>query len=119
MSPKILMFVTFVFFIGTLCCLFIEGGYIGAGEVELINSLTGYNTIQVSGAGVWTIPKLAWGFMIHGLPKLLLWDYNFFQGGYFVIRVFLILTLSVGLVWGVIQTFIPVMQGILSRFMGA
>jgi hypothetical protein len=110
------MFVAFVFFIGTLCCLVIEGSYIGTGELDLANSLTGYNIIQVSGAGIWSIPKLAWGFMTHGLPKLIFWDFNFFQGGYFIVRLFLIMTLSVGVVWGVIQTFLPVAQGILSRF---
>jgi hypothetical protein len=118
MNPKLIMFVSFVFLIGTIACLVIEGGWFGESELSIANSLTGYNTIQVSGAGVWSIPKLAWGFMIHGLPKLLLWDYNFFQGGYFFVRIILIMTLSVGLVWGVIQTFLPVAQGILSRFMG-
>ncbi len=118
MNPKLLMFVSFVFFIGNLCCLFIEGDYIGTGELGLANALTGYNVLQVSGAGIWSIPKLAWGFMTHGLPKLLSWDYNFFQGGYFIIRLFLIMTLSVGIVWGVIQTFLGVAQGVLGRFMG-
>lgn len=118
MNPKIIMFVSFVFLLGSFCCLFIEGDYIGTGEMDLANQLTGYNTLQVSGAGIWSIPKLAWGFMMHGLPKLLFWDYNFFQGGYFIFRLVLIMTLSVGLVWGVIQTFLPVAQGIVGRFMG-
>jgi hypothetical protein len=118
MSPKLIMFVSFVFFVGTLCCLIIEGSYFGAGELNIVNSLTGFNIIQVSGAGIWSIPKLAWGFMTVGLPKLISWDYNFFQGGYFIVRLFLIMTLSVGIVWGVIQTFLGVAQGILSRFTG-
>jgi hypothetical protein len=112
------MTVTFVFFIGTLCCLVIEGTYFGAQELSIVNALTGYNIAQVSGAGIWAIPKLAWGFMTTGLPKIMFWDYNFFQGGYWIFRLFLIMTLSVGIVWGVIQTFLPVAQGILSRFMG-
>lgn len=119
MNPKILMFVSFVFLVGTLCCLIIEGSWLGTGELDVMNSLTGYNVLQVSGAGIWAIPKLAWGFMTTGLPKLIFWDYNFFQGGYFIFRVLLIMTLSVGLVWGVIQTFLPVAQGILARFMGS
>ena len=118
MNPKLIMFVSFVFLIGTLSCLIIEGTYFGTSELDVVNSLTGYNTVQISGAGVWTIPKLAWGFLIEGLPKLLLWDFSFFQGGYFIIRLILIMTLSVGLVWGVVQTFLPVAQGVLSRFMG-
>jgi hypothetical protein len=118
MSPKFIMFVSFVFLIGSLACLIIEGVWFGDRELDIVNSLTGYNIIQVSGAGVWAIPKLAWGFLTNGLPKLILWDYNFFQGGYFFLRIVLIMTLSVGVVWGIIQTFLPVVQGILSRFMG-
>jgi hypothetical protein len=117
MNPKLIMFVTFVFFIGTLSCLIIEGIYFGTGELDVVNSLTGYNIVQVSGAGIWSIPKLAWGFVTNGLPKLLFWDFNFFQGGYFIVRLLLIMTLSVGIVWGVIQTFLGIAQGILSRFL--
>jgi hypothetical protein len=118
MNPKLIMFVSFVFFVGTLCCLIIEGNYFGSGELSIVNALTGFNIIQVSGAGVWSIPKLAWGFLTVGIPKIIFWDYNFFQGGYFIIRLFLIMTLSVGVVWGLIQTFLSVAQGVLSRFMG-
>jgi hypothetical protein len=118
MNPKLLMFVSFVFFIGTLSCLIIEGGYFGEGEISIANSLTGYNIIQISGAGVWSIAKIGWGFVTHGIPKLIFWDFNYFQGGYWIVRMFLIMTLSVGIVWGIIQTFLPVAQGILSRFIG-
>jgi len=118
MNPKLIMFVSFVFLIGTFTCLIIEGAYFGTEELDIVNSLTGFNIIQVSGAGVWTIPKLAYGFMTTGLPKLIFWDYNFFHGAYFFFRLLLIMTLSMGVVWGVIQTFLPVAQGILSRFMG-
>jgi len=112
------MYISFAFFIGTLSCLIIEGAYFGAADLDILNALTGYNIIQVSGAGVWSIPKLGWGFMIHGLPKLIFWDFSFFQGGWLIIRLLLIATLSVGLVWGVTMAFVGFGQGLLSRFMG-
>ena len=118
MNPKQLMFVTYGFFIGAFCCLIIEGFYFNNWLLGIVNSLTGFNIIQISGAGIWTIPKLAWGFVTHGLPMLLFWDFSFFQGGWIFFRILLIMTLSVGLIWGVIQTFLPVAQGILSRFIG-
>lgn len=118
LTTKQIMFIGFVFFIGTLCCLIIEGTYFGEAEMGVLNALTGYNVIEVSGAGIWAIPKLGWGFMIHGLPKLIMWDYSFFQGGYAIIRILLMATLSLGVVWGVTMAFIGVAQGILSRFTG-
>ena len=118
MSPKLMMFATFVFFIGSLLCLFIEGGYIDSPELSLANSLTGYNIVDVSGAGTWSFAKLATGFLTTGIPKLIMWDYNFFQGGYFIIRLFLIMTISVMIVWMVIQVFITVAQGIIGWIRG-
>lgn len=112
------MFISFVFLIGTLACLILEGTYFGQREFDILNSLTGYTIVQVSGAGLWSIPKLGVGFMLHGLPKLILWDFSFFTGGWFLFRVVLIATLSVGVVWGVITMFISFGQGILSQFMG-
>lgn len=118
LSTKQLMFVSFVFFVGNFICLIFEGIYWGTTEVNIISDLTGYNTIQVAGAGVWGIPKLGLGFMMNGLPKLIMWDYSFLQGGYFIARILLIVTLSVGVVWGVTVTFLGVAQGILGRFIG-
>jgi len=118
LSTKQLMFVSFVWLIGTLCCLILEGIYFGTRELDIVNALTGFNILQVSGAGSWFIPKLAWGFMIHGLPKLIFWDYSYFQGGYFIIRLFFIMTLSVGVVYGITMVFVPVVQGIISQFTG-
>ena len=118
LSTKQLQFVSFVFFVGTFVCLVFEGVYSGTEELDILNALTGYNAIQISGAGVWGIPKLGFGFMMNGLPKLILWDYPFLQGGFFVIRVLLISTLSLGLVWGVTVTFLGVAQGVLGRFIG-
>ena len=118
MSPKLIMFVTFVFLIGSLCCLFMEGGYIGTDEVSLVNSLTGYEIVEVSGGGTWSFAKVATGFLLHGIPKLILWDYNFFQGGYFIFRLFLIMTLSVMVVWMIIQIMITVAQGIIGWIRG-
>lgn len=118
MNPKLMMFASFVFFIGALCCLFIEGDYIGSDEVSLANSLTGYNVIEVSSGGVWSFAKIGIGFLTTGVPKLILWDYNFFQGGYYIIRLFLIMTLSVMVVWGVTQVMLTVAQGIIGWIRG-
>lgn len=113
-----MMFATFVFFVGSLLCLFIEGGYLGSDQMSLANALTGYNIVEISGAGTWSFAKIAGGFLTTGLPKLIMWDYNFFQGGYFIVRLFMIMTISVMVVWGVIQVFLTVAQGIIGWIRG-
>lgn len=118
MSTKQIMFVSFVFFIGTICCLIGDGIFLGQDQLDIANALTGYNITQVQTAGLWSIPKLGWGFVTHGLPKMLMWDYSFLNnGGYFIIRMLLIFTLSVGVIWGVTTTFIGAAQGLLSKFL--
>lgn len=117
MSPKILMFVSFVFFIGSLCCLFIEGHYLGSEQLDLANSLTEYNVVEVSSGGIWSFAQIGSG-LIAAIPKMIMWDYNFFTGGYVIFRLFFIMTLSVGVVWGVIQVFITVAQGVIGWIRG-
>jgi hypothetical protein len=117
MSPKILMFVSFVFFIGSLCCLFIEGAYFGPSDIDLVNSLTEYNVIEVSGGGTWSFAQIG-SALISAIPKMIMWDYNFFTGGYIIFRLFFIMTLSVGVVWGIIQIFVTVAQGIIGWIRG-
>ncbi len=118
MSPKLMMFASFVFLIGTLCCLFIEGEYFGTDEVSLANAMTGYEVVEVSSGGTWSFAKSAGDFLIHGIPKIISWDYNFFEGGFFIFRIFFIMTLSVMVVWMIIQIFMTVAQGIIGWIRG-
>jgi hypothetical protein len=117
MNPKILMFVAFVFFIGSLCCLFIEGDFIGTDQISLANSLTGYDVVEISGGGVWSFAKIGTA-LLSAIPKMIMWDYNFFTGGYFVFRLLFIMVLSTGVVWGIIQIFVTVAQGIIGLIRG-
>ena len=118
LSPKQIMYISYAFFIASFCCLIIEGFYYNSWFVGIVNSLTGFNIVQISSAGMWAFPKVAWGFITHGIPLLISWDFSFFSGGWIFWRFLFIMTLSVGVVWGFIQTFLPVAQGILSRFTG-
>jgi len=112
MSPKLVMFMVFTFVAGSVFCLMMEGAYIGEEEVTIMNELTGYSVIQLSGAGAWAVPKMAMGFLLHGLPKLLMWDYAFFAGEWGIVKWFLCYPISAGVVFGLIMVFISAVQGI-------
>ena len=101
------------FILGTIISLIIEGVYIGQEQIDVLNELCGYSVLSTG--GLMAIPKLAVGFITHGLPKMLLWDYAFFEGPYAMLRFFFI-PLSIAVVWGLIQTFISLAQGLLSKF---
>lgn len=108
MSSKYIMFLGFCWIGCTFVALAIEGSFFNTEELNTINALTGYSTLDMG--GVWGIPKLAIGFFTTGFPKLIMWDYSFFTGNYEIIRWFLIATLSLGAVWGMISLFVSILQ---------
>ena len=115
MHPKLIMFCVFIFVVGTLLSLIIEGGYFGSQEVGIMNQLTGYTTLQIAGTGIWTVPKLVVGFFTHGLPKLIMWDYGFLEGEAAIFKWIVLYPISAGVVWGIALVFIPAVQGIFGR----
>ena len=109
MQPKLIMFVGFLFVGLTLLSRLMEGAYFTAEDVITLNSLTVYRTWEVF--GLFSLPTLNLDFFVVGLPKLIMWDYGFFGGGYEIFK-YLLYTISMGVVWGVFIVIIVV----LSRF---
>jgi len=96
-----------------LVSLIIDGALYGAGELSIMNSLTGYSVVDIG--SITAIPKMAIGFLTHGLPKLISWNYGFFTGRFVVLR-WIMASLSGAVIWGLIQVFLPTIQGVISRF---
>lgn len=110
MSAKLLMFFAFIYFVGTFLCLSIEGEYYQDQDMTIVNQLTGVSFIEAQDAGPWAIPKMAVGFFTNGIPKLILWNYTFLQGGYEIVKWLLLYPLTVGFIWGLAQTFIGMLM---------
>lgn len=114
MSSKIIIFIVFLFVVGTTVSLIIEGTFIGSGEeMNIMQALTGYNTLEVAGGGGISIPKLGMGFFLVGLPKVIMWDYSFLSGGWGIIKWFLLYPISAGVVYAVGLMIFNVASGIL------
>jgi len=65
---------------------------------------------------VLAIPKMAWGFFTHGIPKLILWDYSFLEGEWAIVKWVILYPISAGVVYGMALVFIAALQGIFGRF---
>jgi len=117
MGPKLMMFLLFVFFIGNFISLIGDGEWFGDADMDITNHLTGYSVIELSGAGFWSIPKAGIGFLTDGLPRVLMWDYSYLQGDWMLLRMALVFFISAPMMWGVFQVFLPVLQGIFSKFL--
>lgn len=102
MSNKFVMFLAFILIICNLICLIIDGAWLGAEDQTLMGYLTGMNSLQAANwTAIFTIPI---GFITHGFPKLILWDYSFFSGSLQIIR-WILFVISIGAVWALAQEF--------------
>jgi len=117
-NPKLLMFCYLSFICGHILCLMLEGTWVGDSEESLINSLCGFKVAQMSGLGIWAIPKLMIGFFTTGIPKLIMWDYSFFYGTFELFRFTFLIAISVGVVWGVTVTFASFIYGLANKILG-
>lgn len=108
MSSKGIMFYAFIWVMCTLICLFLEGGYWGSTDNNILNQLTGYNVVELG--GLWGVVRGGIGFLTHGVPKLISFDYSFLYGGWMIIRIIFIAVFAVGFIWAMLQLFVPTMQ---------
>ena len=113
MSAKLMMAFSMLFVICTMLCLFIEGSWVGDRELDVLNALTGYSAIE---AGGMSVIQMGVGFFTTGLPKMIMWDYSFFEGGWGIVRIFF-MPLSIGVIWGVFTVLIGALQGLVSNIL--
>lgn len=112
MSPQYVMFLSFVLLVGNFMCMVIEGSWLGATDVSLMQYLTGMQNLQTaSWTMIFTVP---FNFFLHGFPKLITWDFSFFSGGLEIIRWFLFI-LSIGAIWAMGREFRGTITSIFGR----
>lgn len=109
MTFKTMSFLAWMWVICTFMCLVIQGTFFSTTEVNTLNLLTGYNTLDLG--GLWGIPRLILGFFTNGFPRLLLWDYSFLSGGgYSLIRFIMIAVFTTGAIWALVSVFVPILS---------
>ncbi len=113
LSLKYLNFLTMSWFLSTLLCLVIEGSQIGTEDTRVINDLMLFTTLKIGGI----VPIPAFNiYFFRGVFRVLTFDYNFYQGGYWVFRCFWAVTLTPGAIWGIGSVFAPVFANFLHIF---
>ncbi len=85
----------FIFVGLTLINRMLEGAFISTTEVEILNNLTVFRSVDIG--NLFSIPVLNFSFITSGLPHLVKWDYSFFGGNGAIIAYFLsVLSVVVG-----------------------
>ena len=116
MSVKMMMFIVFTFITGNLLCCFIEGTYLGEETTSIINLLCGYSVTDLQSTGGMSWVSAAVGFFTTGIPRMILWDYSFLDGGWEIFKYIFLFPITIGVVWGIVQLFTTTISGITSRF---
>ncbi len=111
MRPQLLMAMAAIAMIGTLLACLASGRWLLNGETDIIKAMASFNVMSVQAGGVWNAPKTIGTY----------WDaaYTFFSWRYpildyawaFPIKMFLGIC-SIGLLWGFIQVFATIIQGL-------
>jgi len=112
MRHTFIMYLAFSLIVCNLTCLIIDGAWLGAEDLTLMQNLTGFGSIKA--AGMFGVFTMFVGFLTHGLPRLIMWDYSFLSGGLQIIR-WILFTFSIGAMWAIAQEFRGTITSIFGR----
>jgi len=105
MGNKLMNFYAMCWFLSILICLVLEGSYLSSGQSTVLNELVPFTVYKIGGI----VPIPAFNiYFFHGVQRLLLWDYSFYEGGYEVLRWFWVCIFSPGAAWGLGSFFVNV-----------
>lgn len=111
MRPQLLMGSFLIFTIGTILACITSGRWLLNGEIDIINALASFNTMSVQSGGVWNAPKTL-GTYWDAIITSLTWDYPFLDSAWTIFIKIPLWTVSIGVVWGLIQVFATIIQGL-------
>ena len=80
MRPHMMMSVFGIFVIGTLLCCLASGRWLLNGELDIINALASFNTMEVQAGGVWNAPKTLSTYYDAAVTAFM-WNYPFLESG--------------------------------------
>lgn len=113
MRTQQVMFMGFLFAIGTIISLTYGGVGMGSDELAVVNAVTVFKQANILGTWSVTVPNVT--FFFTGARALMQMDFAFFSGGMAVIQWVLFMTLGLGLMWGFYTVVIGTIQGLFRR----
>jgi hypothetical protein len=100
-----------IFLVGTLLACLASGRWLLDGEMDIIRALASFNTMSVQAGGVWNAPKTL-GIYWDAILTAFSWDYPFLESGWTFPIKFILWIVSIGVLWGIIQVFVTIIQGL-------
>jgi hypothetical protein len=107
------MFLSLLFVVGILLSLTLGGVWLGAQDVETINSISVFRNVNFFGLITVAVPNVA--YFTTGMAKLVQFDFAFFDGGFALLRFILVAVIGSGTLWGIFTVIIVVATNLLRR----
>lgn len=111
MSPKTIMGCFFIFVVGTMLAALCSGRWLINGEINIFNALASFNTMSVQAGGGWQAPKTLSTYW-DALITMFTWDYPYLESTWAIFVKIPLWVISIGVIWGMIQLFVTVIQGL-------
>jgi hypothetical protein len=112
MSPKLLMSAATIFIFGTIFSCICSGVWFGE-EIDVVNALASFNTMSVQSGGTWNAPKTLSTYW-DAVVTVLTWGYPYLDYAWAIFIKIPLWIISIGAVWGFIQLFVLIIQGLVS-----
>jgi len=113
MRIQIIISLVFIWLVVGIIGNILEGEFVKQQDVEMINEMTSYQIL--SSQGFMGIPVMGIAFF-RELPAFIAFDYDWLTSGFAIIRL-LMMAVSLGIIWGLAQTFLPGMFGALGNLL--
>lgn len=105
-------FLAFLFVGFTVLNRILEGSFISAADVTVLNQLTVFKDLQIFNLFTMPIPNL--DFIITGIPRLIKWDYTFFGGNAGIVQ-YMMYSITAAVSFGLFVTVLGLLYNYFSR----
>jgi len=103
-SPKMISFAAGVFLIGITLSFIMGGVWFDSATKSIFGTLTVFKDYNILG---FHMPWINLEYFTVGIPKLLQFDFAFFGGSYNYFK-YVLYVFSIGIIWGIVVTFISI-----------
>ena len=114
MRPTLWMGFMAIFILGTTLSLITSERWLLSGEQDIVNALASFNEMSIQSGGVWNAPKTI-GTYWDATITALTWGYPFLDSPWLFWLKYILWIVSFGVVFGIIQIFVSVISGLVSR----
>lgn len=113
MKSQQVMFMGWIFAVGTLISLTYAGLWLGSEEALVVDAVTVFKQTKILGTWSVMVPNIS--FFTVGARALMMLDFAFFSGGMEIFQWLLFMTLGLGLMFGFFTVVIQVINGLFRR----